>query len=181
MVGWQRWGRQLVWMGWQSIQVVDASACVIFLLLQKIQKMAKCTFWYQITWVVLDKFQKAVEWLYVLYVKDYLHASGTFESQIITAHYLKDIIGTGGLCFPYLKSVGQEVHEIIKSHDVQAVCNIFTAYSSAIFVIYWVWPKKHPLQKSHYFQNNLIFFGELFRGYLWDILPLVLKFLAFLH
>jgi len=25
--------------------------------------------------------------------------------------------------------------------------------------------KKHPLQKSHYFQNNLIFFGELFRGY----------------
>jgi len=25
--------------------------------------------------------------------------------------------------------------------------------------------KKHPLQKSHYFQNKLIFFGEIFRGY----------------
>jgi len=25
--------------------------------------------------------------------------------------------------------------------------------------------KNNPLQKSHYFQNNLIFFGEIFRGY----------------
>jgi len=31
---------QLVWMEWQSIQTVGASACVIFILLQKIQKMA---------------------------------------------------------------------------------------------------------------------------------------------
>ena len=31
--------------------------------------------------------------------------------------------------------------------------------------IYRVQLKKHPLQKSHYFQNNLIFFGEIFRGY----------------
>ena len=29
--------------------------------------------------------------------------------------------------------------------------------------------KNNPLQKSHYFQNNLIFFGEIFRGYSWDI------------
>ena len=42
-------------MGWQSIQIVGASAWVIFILLQKIQKMAKCAFWYQLTWVVPDK------------------------------------------------------------------------------------------------------------------------------
>ena len=30
--------------GWQSIQIVGASACVIFILLQKIQKMVKCNF-----------------------------------------------------------------------------------------------------------------------------------------
>ena len=29
--GWQRWGHQLAWMGWQSIQIVGASACVIFI------------------------------------------------------------------------------------------------------------------------------------------------------
>ena len=39
--------------------------------------------------------------------------------------------------------------------------------------------KNNPLQKSHYFQNNLIFFSEIFRGYSWDILPLVLQILAF--
>ena len=41
------------------------SACVIFILHQKIQKMAKCTFWYQLTQVVPDKVQRAVKWLYV--------------------------------------------------------------------------------------------------------------------
>jgi len=51
----------LVWMGWQSIQIVDASACVIFILHQKIQKMAKCTFWYQFTRVVPGKVQRAVK------------------------------------------------------------------------------------------------------------------------
>jgi len=65
MVGWQRWGHQLVWMGWQSIQIVGASAYVIFILHQKIQKMAKCTFWYQLTQVVLDKVQTAVKMLCV--------------------------------------------------------------------------------------------------------------------
>jgi len=40
--------------------------------------------------------------------------------------------------------------------------------------------KNNPLQKSHYFQNNLVFFAELFRGYSRDILPLVLQILAFL-
>jgi len=40
-------------------------ACVVFILHQKIQKMAKCTFWYQLTQVVLDKVQRAVKSLYV--------------------------------------------------------------------------------------------------------------------
>jgi len=49
--------------GWQSIQTVGASARVIFILLQKNQKMAKCTFWYRLTRVVPDKVQRAVKWL----------------------------------------------------------------------------------------------------------------------
>ena len=57
-----------VWMGWQSIQIVGASACVIFILLQKIQKMVKCTFWYRLTRVVLDKVQRAIKWLCVVCV-----------------------------------------------------------------------------------------------------------------
>jgi len=52
-------------MGWQSIEIVGASACVIFILHQKIQKMAKCTFWFQLTQVVPDKVQTAVKWLCV--------------------------------------------------------------------------------------------------------------------
>jgi len=52
--------------GWQSIQIVGASACVIFIWLQKIQKMAKCTFWYWFTRVVLDRVHRAVKWLCVL-------------------------------------------------------------------------------------------------------------------
>jgi len=61
-----RGGRhQLVWIWWQSIRIVGASACVIFILHQKIQKMAKCTFCYQLTWVVRDKVQRAVKWLCV--------------------------------------------------------------------------------------------------------------------
>jgi len=80
---------------------------------------------------------KSCTW-YIVHTKDYLHVSGTFESQIITAHYLKDIIGTEDYV-PHISNVWrQEVHETIKSHDVQVVCNIFTAYSSAIFVIYRV-------------------------------------------
>jgi len=51
--------------GWQSIQIVGVYACVIFILLQKIQKMAKCTFWYRLTRVVLVKVHRAVKWLYV--------------------------------------------------------------------------------------------------------------------
>jgi len=56
-------GHQLVWMGWQSIWIVGASACVIFILHQKIQKMAKCTFWYWLIQVVPDKVQRAIKWL----------------------------------------------------------------------------------------------------------------------
>ena len=48
-------GHQLVWVGWQSIQIVGTSVCVIFILHQKIQKMAKCTFRYWLTQVVPDK------------------------------------------------------------------------------------------------------------------------------
>ena len=69
MVGMAEVGHQLVWMGWQSIQIVGASACVIFILLQKIQKMAKCTFWFRLTQVVPDKVQRAAKWLCV-YVCD---------------------------------------------------------------------------------------------------------------
>jgi len=54
MVGMAEMGAP-IWMGWHSIQIVGVSACVIFILHQKIQKMAKCTFWYQFTQVVLDK------------------------------------------------------------------------------------------------------------------------------
>jgi len=61
--GWQRWRHQLVWMRRQSIRTFGASACVIFILHQKIQKMAKRIFWYQLTWVVPDKIQRAVKWL----------------------------------------------------------------------------------------------------------------------
>jgi len=59
------WGHQLVWMEWQSIRIVGVSACVILILHQKIQKMAKCAFWYQLTRVVPDKVQIAVKWLCV--------------------------------------------------------------------------------------------------------------------
>jgi len=60
-------GHQLIWMGWQSIRIVGASACVIFILHQKIQKMAQCTFWYQLTRVVLDKVHRAIKWLCVVF------------------------------------------------------------------------------------------------------------------
>ena len=50
-------------MGWQSIQIVGASACVIFILHLKIQKMAKCTFWYWLIQVVPDNVQRAIKWL----------------------------------------------------------------------------------------------------------------------
>jgi len=53
-------------MGWQSIQILGASACIMFILLRKIQKMAKCTFWYRLTRdIVPDKVQKAVKLLCV--------------------------------------------------------------------------------------------------------------------
>jgi len=51
--------------GWQSIRIIGASACVIIILLQKIQKMAKCTFWYRLTRVVPDKVHRAIKWLCV--------------------------------------------------------------------------------------------------------------------
>jgi len=46
-----------------GIQIVGVSACVIFILLQKIQKMAKCIFWYRLTRVAPDKVHRAVKWL----------------------------------------------------------------------------------------------------------------------
>jgi len=80
--GWQRWGHQLVWMGWQSIQIVGASACVIFSLLQKIQKMAKCTFCYRLTRVVPDKVHRAVKLLCVV-CSIYLRMFATFAVLVL--------------------------------------------------------------------------------------------------
>ena len=40
-------------------------ACVIFILHQKIQKMAKCIFWYWLTHVVPDIVQRAINGLCV--------------------------------------------------------------------------------------------------------------------
>jgi len=68
MVEMAEMGVPLVGMGWQSIHILGASTCVIFILLQKIQKMAKCTLWYRLTWVVLDKVHGAVKWLCVVCV-----------------------------------------------------------------------------------------------------------------
>jgi len=65
----------------QSIRIVGASACVIFILLQKIQKMAKCTFWYQLTWVVLDNVQRAIKWLCVC-----LHHSHSLITRVVTSY-----------------------------------------------------------------------------------------------
>ena len=76
-VGMAEMGHQLVWMEWQSIRIVGASACVIFILHQKIQKVAKCTFWYQLTRVVLDRVQRAVKWLCVLLSLLKIYAVGT--------------------------------------------------------------------------------------------------------
>jgi len=60
MVGMAEMGALISLDGWQSIWIVGVSACVIFILHQKMQKMAKFTFWYQLTRVVLDKVQRAV-------------------------------------------------------------------------------------------------------------------------
>ena len=65
MVGMAEMWHQLVWMGWQSIWTVGVSACDILILHQNIQKMAKCTIWYQLTRVVLDKVRRSVKWLCV--------------------------------------------------------------------------------------------------------------------
>ena len=66
MVGIAEVGAPVSVYGWQSIRIVGASAYVILILLQKIQKMAKCTFWYRLTRVVPDKVQRAVKWLCLL-------------------------------------------------------------------------------------------------------------------
>jgi len=84
-----------------------------------------------------DKIQQI---LYMAYsaCKRLSACGGIFKSQIIIAYYLENIIETGD-DVPHISNVwGQQVHETIKSQDVQAVCNIFTAYSSAVFVIYCV-------------------------------------------
>jgi len=77
--------------GWQSIQIVVASACVIFILLQKIQKMAKCTFWYRLTRVVPDKVQRAVKWLCVVcYVYNFsVTVESIFQSCKILTTFCK--------------------------------------------------------------------------------------------
>jgi len=72
VVGMEEMGALISLDGWQSIWIVGVSACVISILRQKIQKMAKCTFWYQLTLVVLDEVERAVKWLCVLAVADVL-------------------------------------------------------------------------------------------------------------
>jgi len=62
-------------MGWQSIRTVGASACVIFILHQKIQKMAKCTFWYWLIQVVphsLDSHKMVVVAINLLSCPEYI-------------------------------------------------------------------------------------------------------------
>jgi len=63
MVGMVEVGAPISLDGWQSFRIVGASACVIFILQQNIQKMAKCTFWYWLTQVIPDIFQRAIKWL----------------------------------------------------------------------------------------------------------------------
>jgi len=63
MVGIVEVGAPISLDGWQSIGIVGASACVIFILHRIIHKMAKCTFWYWLIRVVPDKVQRAVKWL----------------------------------------------------------------------------------------------------------------------
>jgi len=55
-------------MEWQSIRIAGASACVIFIVLQKIQKTPKCTFWFWLTRVVPDKVQRAISYKMVVVV-----------------------------------------------------------------------------------------------------------------
>ena len=55
MVGMAEMGAPISVDGWQSVRIVGVSACVIFILHQKIQKMTKCAFRYQLTQVVPDK------------------------------------------------------------------------------------------------------------------------------
>ena len=65
MVGMAEMGAAISLDGVAVIRVVGASACVIFILHHKIQKMVKCTFWYQLARIVPDKVQRAVKWLCV--------------------------------------------------------------------------------------------------------------------
>jgi len=44
--------------------------------------MAKCTFWYWLTWVVLDKVQRAIKWLYVYIVRGRLYISCVWNSML---------------------------------------------------------------------------------------------------
>ena len=48
----------------------------------KIQKMVKCTFWYRLTWVVPDKVQRAIKWLYVYVVRGRLYISCVRSSML---------------------------------------------------------------------------------------------------
>jgi len=68
MVGMAEVGAPISLDGWKSIHTVGASACVMFILLQKIQKIAKCTFWYQLTQVFSDRVHRTVKWLCVVCV-----------------------------------------------------------------------------------------------------------------
>jgi len=78
---------------------LGASACVVFILLQKIQKVAKCTFWYRLTRVVPDRVQGDVKWLCVVCLCNCI-------STLITA-VLFEFLGRCNDCLQSYDAVGQ--------------------------------------------------------------------------
>jgi len=99
-------------------------------------------------------------------------------AEMLRTHAVHGVAGRGG------RSGGPDpLPELPKASCVNRVnlIRIFWEeveyFQTSIFAysVYRVQLKKHPPQKSHYFQSSLLFFGEIFRGYSRDFLPLVLQ------
>jgi len=56
---------KLLWMGGSPSRLLVHLPVLSLILLQKIQKMAKWTFWYRLNRLVSDKVQRVVKWLCV--------------------------------------------------------------------------------------------------------------------
>jgi len=112
-----RGGAPVSWMGWQSIQIVGASTCVIFILHQKIQKMVKCTFWYWLTQVIPDKVQRAIKWLVVVPQNKWCLWPTYLSFSFVSIIYTEMLVITGMLAFSALMLlVGwQEGHPACKN------------------------------------------------------------------